>query len=395
MATNSLPLEKTQEDDIKIGQVTPIAVAHFVHDTYTGFIAPLLPLLIEKLSLSLTAAGSLTAIMQLPAMLNPFIGYMADKVSVRYFVILAPGITATLISSMGFATSYYSLVLLLLATGISVAAFHAPAPAMIARVSGRRVGLGMSIFMASGELARAAGPLVAVWAVSAWTLEGIWRTMFFGWATSFILWLRLRDISARTEKPDSLRNLIPMVRILFIPLAIFLLFRNLLYVSLTTFLPTFLNSEGISLALAGISLSLLELAGVAGAMTSGPLSDKLGRKPILLAATVSASLFTFAYLNIDSRLAIPILLALGFSALSTTPVLLAMVQDQMPKNRAMGNGIFMALAFFLQSMSMLLVGYLGDRFGLRTTFTFSAIIALFSIPVIYFLPNKPGDDPYM
>ena len=62
---------------------------------------------------------------------------------------------------------------LMFAIGVSVAAFHAPAPAMIGRVSGVRIGLGMSIFMASGELARAAGPLIAVWAVATWGLEGL------------------------------------------------------------------------------------------------------------------------------------------------------------------------------------------------------------------------------
>ena len=35
---------------------------------------------------------------------------------------------------------------------ISIAAFHAPASAMIAKVAGQRVGTGMSIFMATGEL---------------------------------------------------------------------------------------------------------------------------------------------------------------------------------------------------------------------------------------------------
>ncbi|MCZ7670309.1 MAG: hypothetical protein M5U34_25670 [Chloroflexi bacterium] len=50
---------------------------------------------------------------------------------------------------------------MLLAVGVSVACFHAPAPAMIAKLSGPRVGKGMSIFMASGELGRALGPVFA------------------------------------------------------------------------------------------------------------------------------------------------------------------------------------------------------------------------------------------
>jgi FSR family fosmidomycin resistance protein-like MFS transporter len=317
---------------------------------------------------------------------------MADKVSLRYFVILAPAVTATLMGTMGFANSYLSLALILFATGISVAAFHAPSPAMIGRVSGRRVGLGMSIYMAVGELARAAGPLIAVWAVSMWTLEGIWRTMFVGWATSFVLWLRLRHVSARSEVPGGVSDLVPMIKLLFIPLSAYMLFRNFLYVSLTTYLPTFMSSEGASLELAGLSLSILEIAGVAGALLSGPLSDRFSRKPILLIATLLSSFFTIVFLNVEGWLVIPILLLLGFSSLSTTPVMLAMVQDQMPNNRAMGNGIFMVLAFFLRSTATLAVGFLGDTIGLRSAYLWSALIALISIPTIYFLPSRPKEE---
>ena len=39
------------------GKILALSVAHFVHDAYTSFLAPLLPLLIDKLSMSLTQAG--------------------------------------------------------------------------------------------------------------------------------------------------------------------------------------------------------------------------------------------------------------------------------------------------------------------------------------------------
>ena len=109
--------------------ILTIVSGHFAHDVYTAFIAPLLPLLIKKLSLSLTLSGSLAAAIQLPSILSPLIGYLADHVNLRYFVILAPAVTATLISMLGLASSYPTLLLLLLTCGISVAAFHAPAPA--------------------------------------------------------------------------------------------------------------------------------------------------------------------------------------------------------------------------------------------------------------------------
>jgi MFS transporter, FSR family, fosmidomycin resistance protein len=84
--------------------------------------------------------------------------------------------------------------MLLFVGGISIAAFHAPAPAMVAKISGQRVGTGMSFFMATGELARTLGPMMAVAGVAWFGLEGIWRLAVFGWLMSLILYLRLRRV---------------------------------------------------------------------------------------------------------------------------------------------------------------------------------------------------------
>ena len=388
MATETIPLTQIKEEEFQTGNVLPIVGAHFAHDIYTAAVPALLPVLIEKLSLSLTLVGTLTAILQLPAVLYPFIGYLADRVSLRYFVILAPGITATLIGSLGFASGYLELAIILFATGISVACFHAPAPAMIGRLAGNQVGKGMSLFMAAGELARAVGPLLAVWAVSAWTLEGFYRVIFIGWAATLVLYFRLRQVPARMETPESIRSIFPFIRSLFLPLFLILLFRSFMRDSLSTFLPIFIKGEGASLWVAGAALSILELAGVAGALVSGTVSDFLGRKKILLISTISAVIFMLLFLQVEGWLVIPILLVLGFTALSTGPVMLAMVQDQLPNNRAVGNGIYLMIAFLVRPVALVIIGYLGDQFGLNQVYWWSAIVSLLAVPFILLLPEK-------
>ena len=87
----------------RAGQVLILAACHFIHDIYSAFLAPLLPLLIDKLGMSLTQAGFLSTAMQLPHLLNPFIGRLADRINVRYFVILAPVTTAVPMSLIGVA----------------------------------------------------------------------------------------------------------------------------------------------------------------------------------------------------------------------------------------------------------------------------------------------------
>lgn len=380
--------EQSGEDSFQGDQVLTVVGGHFIHDTYTAFVSPLLPVIIERLSLSLTQAGSLTAILQFPAILNPFIGYLADRVSLRYFVILAPAVTGTLISLSGLAPSYWMLAVLLFITGISVAAFHAPAPAMIARVSGPQVGKGMGWFMAGGELGRTIGPLLAVWAVSLWGLDGFWRMLAIGWFTSLLMFWRLQGTVARPQVPARLREILPTLGSLFFPLAVLSFFRNFLVDSLTTFLPTFLDQQGSSLWVAGGALSILELAGVAGALFSGPLSDRFGRKPVLAAAALSGAGLMLLFLKVDGWLMVPVLLALGFTALSSQPVMLTIVQDCLPKHRAVGNGLFMTIAFILRPISILGIGYLGDRFGLESAFYLSAWFSLLALLAIWFLPRR-------
>jgi FSR family fosmidomycin resistance protein-like MFS transporter len=387
MTTHAKRIIEPQEREFHTEQVVTIAFGHLTHDVYTAFIAPLLPLIIEKLSLSLTMAGTLTAIMQIPSVLNPFIGYLADRISLRYFVILAPAASATLMSLMGLAPNTISLALILFLTGVSSAAFHSPAPAMIGRISGDQIGKGMSFFMAAGELARSLGPLFAVWAASTWTLEGYYPVMILGWGASLLLFWRLHEISGRTEKRGDWRALTKMIRSFFLPLLFIVLARIFLQVCLGTYLPTLMTMEGSTLWIAGVSLAILEAAGVVGALTSGMLSDRYGRKPALLVAFITSSLLTWVFLNIQGWLLIPTLILLGFTALSTGPVLLALVQDQFPSNRAVANGVYITMSFLLRSLASLLVGVAGDAFGLRSVFSGSALIALISIPAIYTLPK--------
>ena len=376
------------ESEFQAEQVFTIASGHFVHDIYSAFLAPLLPLIIERLSLSLTLAGSLSAFTQFPSILTPFIGHLADKYNLRYLVILAPALTATFMSAMGLAPSYAFLVLMLTIVGVSVAFFHAPAPAMVAHISGQRVGKGMSWFMAGGELARTVGPLVAVWAASTWALEGMFRVVVIGWLTSAVLFWRLRDTPIVARKNGSLESILPKVRTLFLPLFIVIFFRMFMVACMTTYLPTFMNLNGSTLFMAGASLSILEFAGVVGALSGGTLSDRLGRRSVLMVITVLSSLSMIVFLNVSGWLLVPVLLLYGFVSIAPGPVFLALIQDHFPENRAVSNGLYISMNFLLRSLAMVLVGMAGDAFGLQAAFMGSALISLLGLVGIFMLPSE-------
>lgn len=389
--TSTLPKTSLQTTDktFHSGHVVTISTGHFLHDTFSSFLSPLLPELIAKLSLSLTQAGTLTALVQLPSILNPLIGYLDDKINLRWLVIFAPAITATLMSAMGTVPNYYMLTILLTIAGLSVAAFHATAPAMVARVSGNKVGKGMSYFMAGGELGRTLGPLVAVWGVSLFGLEGNYRLAAIGWATSFIIFLRFRNITPHVVRQTGFRGLFPAAKPLLLPIATIVAGRSLIISSLGFYLPTLLKSEGSSLWAAGSALAIYQLAGVVGALAGGTISDRVGRKPVLFATSALSPLLVFAFLGLPSVWMIPILILLGFLSLSSQPVLLALVQDHLPEYRSLSNGVYTAWSFIWQSTSAFLIGAMGDQLGLRPTFFWMALISFIAALGVLLLPKQP------
>jgi FSR family fosmidomycin resistance protein-like MFS transporter len=60
--------ENTPLPVFQSSQVLTVAAGHFVHDVFSSFLAPWLPLLIEKLALSLALAGSFTIFIRIPSL---------------------------------------------------------------------------------------------------------------------------------------------------------------------------------------------------------------------------------------------------------------------------------------------------------------------------------------
>jgi FSR family fosmidomycin resistance protein-like MFS transporter len=378
-------------DDFQTGRVLTVSAAHGVHDTYTAFLPSLLPVFIASLTLSKTEAGLLTVFMQGPSLLQPFIGHLADRVSLRYLVILAPAVTAAMMSLLGIAPTYAVLALLLMLAGVSSAGIHSVGPVMAGRLSGKSLGRGMGFWMVGGELGRTLGPIVIVSALQILKPRGTPWLMVAGFLMSALLFILLRDVAGRPAGAaealswgEALRTLRPLLA----PLIGIIIARSFMVSALTTYLPTFLSDEGAGLFFAGASLSILEGAGVIGALLGGSMSDRLGRRTVLSVSMLATPLLMFAFLAADGWLYVPLLLLLGLSALSVGPVIMALVQESLPENRALANGVYMALSFVLRSGVIVVIGAIGDLLNLRSAFAVSAVAPLLGLPLILLLPGR-------
>jgi FSR family fosmidomycin resistance protein-like MFS transporter len=247
--------------------------------------------------------------------------------------------------------------------------------------------------MVGGEFARSVGPLFITAAVTYWGLEGSYRVMPLGLIASLILFVKLRKVKEivnskppkiQESNKESIRFLLPI----FIIIGSFILTRAGIKSALTLYLPIYITSKGASLWLAGISLSIFQFSGAVGTMLAGYISDKIGKKTILLISAILSPLVMWLFLQANSYWTFPLLILEGLLLFAQGPVLLAYFQDLDTKRPAFVNSIYMTINFVVNSLIVLLVGISGDQIGLDLTYKIATVIALLAIPLIYILPSK-------
>ena len=102
-----------------------LAGTHFIVDAFNNVYAPLLPLLIPRLSLSLAAAGTLQMCFQLANSVAQLgFGQIADRWRPRALLIAGPIVTVSILTLVGLAPNVWILGLILVAGGFGSAAFH-------------------------------------------------------------------------------------------------------------------------------------------------------------------------------------------------------------------------------------------------------------------------------
>ena len=357
--------------------VGSIALAHGVHDLYSGFLPPLLPILIEKFGLSNLGGGSLTLFFSLPSLLQPVIGSLADRHNLKILVILAPLITGAAMTMLGITSMPEVMMALLVLAGLSSASLHAIGPALNSKNAGKKLGRGMSFWVNAGSLGYAMGALVLVSAYGLVGLSGLPILVILGAIASVLTWRGLRDVNTCTDaqkmqksKPKDWNKILKVM----LPLIFIIASRAMVVVMLSTYFPTFLRERGASTWVSGAGVALIFGAGVAGSYIAGSLSDKFSRVKILAIATLALFSSMMVFLRLDGWLQIPALLMIGFFELAAMPVLMALVQESFTEDRAFTNGLFLSFNFVGTSLAIPLVGRLADLYNFQFTFQLAAYI---------------------
>jgi FSR family fosmidomycin resistance protein-like MFS transporter len=369
------------------------ASTHFVVDCYGNMYAPLLPLLIPQLGLSLKTVGVLAMCYQMASSVSQLgFGTLADRWRPRVLLMGGPILSVMVLSLIGTSTSTAMLAAILLIGGLGGAAFHPPAAALVHSVSGERKGFAMSTHISGGSLGFALAPLVFAPAI-------VWMGRSLAWlvaipgliALSYTLRLMRRVPIPQKHEQQGWRYLRPYARPLAL-LYVIVVLRTLTTNSLAVFLPVLLTNQGMSIQQASAAVSFYLFISTVGGFVGGPLADVYGPRRVIVWTLVAAVPFLLAG-QLASGWLLTVLIAIGgFLLQSTLPINVTFGQQIAPVSAATVSSLMMGFAWGVGSLLAPVVGVLGDKWGLNVALSITALMPILAAAFAVPLPDRaPGE----
>jgi FSR family fosmidomycin resistance protein-like MFS transporter len=365
-----------------------MASAHVMVDGYGNIYAPLLPLLIPKLGLSLAGAGTLTMLFQLSASVAQIgFGRLADRWRPRVLVMVGPVLSVSVLSLIGLAPTPAALALVLIVGGLGAAAFHPPAAALAHRLGGDRPGFAMSVYITGGTLGFSLGPLMFAPFAERFSLGWTPLLAIPGLLIVGFFLTRVPPMPLHASAGGSLRTLRPYAKPLAL-LYLIVVLRTLTAISFATFVPVMLTRRGLSVSQAGSSVAMYLFASGLGGFLGGPSADRWGAKRVIALSLVCATPFLFVAPFLTGWPFVVILAIGGFFLQSTLPVNVTFAQALAPVSAATVSSIMMGFGWGTGGLSVPLVGMVADRIGIEPTLSALALIPVVAALLTLPLPSR-------
>ena len=371
-----------------------ITLGHSLTHWYPATFYLLLPIIGNELGLSFSQIGLIMTCQYLAgAVANVPGGVLVDTVgrkgllmAISLFWVGFPYLL------MSFTHSYLMLLLCVAMVGVGNSLWHPTAIPTLARRYPERKGLVLSLHGMGGNAGDAVAPLVigALLAVLSWR-EVVVLNVMPGLVVSLLLLVMLGTLKLGRKKatpidtitddaPQSLADYGRGLRELFRNRSLVLLstssaFRSMTQNALLTFLPLFLAREmGYSPFLIGASMFVLQAAGLVASPVAGHLSDRLGRRTILMTSmAMTAAVLLFMALAGKSQAFVAFIAVLGFFLYAIRPVIQAWLIESTPRNMGGSSiGILFGAQSLGASVAPLIGGLIADQYGLGATFYFLA-----------------------
>jgi MFS family permease len=384
-----------------------ISAGHGLTHWYTATFFLLLPLIGKELGLSYTEIGlimtvqhAVGAVSNLPGgMIVDLVGKMGFLMAASLFWVGFP------YALMSLTDSYWMLLVCVALVGIGNNIWHPAAISALAHRYPQRKGLVLSFHGMGGNAADAIAPMV-VGALLAWFT---WRTVVvinivpgIVMATMILIMLGAFAMSGshgdsintggrKRSVRDYLKEFGSLLRnrVLMLVCASSA-FRTMTQTGLLTFLPVYLAYElGYSPFLVGVCLTVLQVAGFVASPIAGHLSDRMGRKRIVMSSALLTGIMIVAMALAGKSLLFVVFIALvGFFLYAMRPVLQAWAVESTPKHLAgSGVGLQFGITAVGASISPALFGVIADAYDIHTAFFFLAATIVASNVLVVFMPG--------
>ncbi|MBW1689988.1 MAG: MFS transporter [Deltaproteobacteria bacterium] len=383
-------MEPDKNANIKV--IIGLTLIHFTGDFYNAFINPLLPVFVDKFTLTLTQVGLITGTSRFFAFIvQPTVGYLADRYRTRFFILGGPLLAIVFISLVGIAPGFLVLLSFIAIGSIGSAMFHPSVAGMVSTYAGRHLGFSMSIFNMGGTLAFGIGPLFITSIVGMYGLGATPYTMILGLMLMVLLFRiipspqgeGLRDLGFIRSLKEILGGVWKSIALIWVVMVL----RAYVGVSFRTFIPVLYAQKGYSLVAIGTVVSLLSVSGAFSGLLAGHLADRIGYKPVFYSAHALSMPSLIVLLYAPGSWVYASAAIAGLFIMATLPLGVAMAQELAPRGRSMVSSLMMGLAFGMGGMMAPITGKLADIFSIPSTLLALAIIPLLTIGLVRFLPE--------
>jgi MFS transporter, FSR family, fosmidomycin resistance protein len=366
-----------------------LSSGHLATDFANGALPALLPFFVEKFDLSYTLAGAaVLASAVSSSIVQPLFGLWSDR---RGAIWLLPGGVALAgigIALASVAPTWPLVLVFVVVSGLGVAAFHPEGSKFAAFAGGRRRASAMSLFSIGGNFGFALGPIVATPLVLALGLSGGLLLAFPCLAVAVALvalapflgsFAPERRHQGETEGPDRIGAMLLLLGVIA--------FRSVSWFGLITFVPLWEVSLGHSKAHGNHLLALMLLAGGIGTLVAGPLADRFGRGPVLLACSAATPPLILVFVIVGGFTGALALAGVGISVIGTFGVTMVMSQEYLPRHIGMASGLSIGLSIGLGGVGAVALGAVADSIDLRVALYVAAASALVALALAALLPS--------
>ena len=352
--------------NLQLKAVALLALGHFTVDFYAGFVTPLVPVLRQSIGFSLTEAAFLITVFSLSSSVaQTGFGLLFDRLRNARLVALGPLLAGVIISSMGLASSYSLLLLLAVAGGLSVAAFHPLGAALAGHKSGRRHSVGMSIFVTGGTMGIATGALAVSLIVEVAGRSAIVYAMLPAAGVAFLIWRRTDDQDPAPAEQSPVSDRLRLRYGLLFGLGGLATLRASVILGFHAFVPLYLTGQGSAISTVGWTLFLFGFSGGLGGLTSGHWAERVGDKNLLYASYLLPFPLLCGYLLMGTSLAGLACLAMaGYCICSGIPVIISLGQRSFPRRMGTISSVVMGLSWGISALTITPAGALAERVGI-------------------------------